>query len=60
MRVEASIAVDGGEEGRELSLGVERREEDVTTGILGHEGEPGVEAGSEETTCRRRAAKERA
>jgi hypothetical protein len=34
-------------------------EEAVTTGILGHEGEPGVhEAGSEETTCRRRAAKE--
>ena len=25
LRVEASIAVDGGEEGRELGLGVERR-----------------------------------
>ena len=33
-------------------------EEDVTTGILGDEGEPGVEAGSEEATCRQRATKE--
>ena len=33
-------------------------EEDVTMGILGHEGEPGVDAGSEEARCRRRAAKE--
>jgi len=35
-----------------------RGEEDVTTGIFGHAGEPGVEAGSEDATCRRRAAKE--
>ena len=33
-------------------------EEDVTMGILGDEGEPGVEAGSEEATCRQRATKE--
>ena len=58
MRVEASIVVDGGEEGRDVGLSVERREEDVITGILSDEGEPGVEAGSEDVTCRRRAAKE--
>ena len=57
MRVEASMVVDGGEEGREVGLSVERREEDVITGILSDEGEPGVEAGSEEATCRQRAAK---
>ena len=45
------------EEGRELGLG-SRGEEDVTTGIFDHAGEPGVEAGSEDATCRRRAAKE--
>ena len=33
-------------------------EEDVTMGILGDEGEPGVEAGSEEAACRQRATKE--
>ena len=57
MRVEASIAVDGGEQGRELGLWASSGEEDVTTGILGDVGEPGVEAGSEEATCRQRAAK---
>jgi len=31
---------------------------DVTMGILGHEGEPGVDTGSEEAKCRRRAAEE--
>ena len=45
------------EEGRELGLG-SRGEEDVTTGIFDHAGEPGVEAGSEDATCRGRAAKE--
>ena len=35
-----------------------RGEKDVTMGIFGHAGEPGVEAGSEETTWQQRAAKE--
>ena len=30
----------------------------MTTGIFDHAGEPGVEAGSEDATCRGRAAKE--
>ena len=58
MRVEASIAVDGGEEGRDVGLSVERREEDVITGIMSDVGELGVEAGSEEARCRQKAAKE--
>ena len=58
LRVEASIAVDGGEEGRDGSAWASSGEEDVTMGILGDEGEPGVEAGSEEATCRQRATKE--
>lgn len=33
---------------------------DVTMGFLGDEGEPGVEAGPEEATCRRRTTKETA
>ena len=45
------------EEGRELGLG-SRGEEDVTMGIFDHAGEPGVEAGSEEATCRQRTMKE--
>ena len=57
-RVEASIVVDGGEAGREVGLSVERREEDVITGILSDVGELGVEAGSEEARCRQKAAKE--
>ena len=40
------------------SVWASRGEEDVTMGISGHAGEPGVEAGSEDVTCRRRAAKE--
>ena len=58
MRVEASIVVNGGEEGRNVGLSVERREEDVITGITSDVGELGVEAGSEEARCRQKAAKE--
>ena len=58
LRVEASIVVDGGEEGRDVGLSVERREEDVITGIMSDVGELGVEAGSEEARCRQKAAKE--
>ena len=56
--VEASIVVNGGEEGRDVGLSVERREEDVITGIMSDVGELGVEAGSEEARCRQKAAKE--
>ena len=52
------IVVNGGEEGRNVGLSVERREEDVITGITSDVGELGVEAGSEEARCRQKAAKE--
>ena len=58
MRVEASVAVDVAARRVRSSASASGGEEDVTTGIWHDEGEPGVEAGSEEATCRQRTMKE--
>ena len=58
LRVEASIAVDVAARRAGSSASASSGEEDVTMGIWYDEGEPGVEAGSEEATCRQRATKE--
>ena len=58
MRVEASVAVDVAARRARSSASASGGEEDVTTGIWHDEGEPGVEAGSEEATCRQRTMKE--
>ena len=58
MRVEASMAVDVAARRAGSSASASSGEEDVTMGIWYDEGEPGVEAGSEEATCRQRATKE--
>ena len=58
LRVEASVAVDVAARRARSSASASGGEEDVTTGIWHDEGEPGVEAGSEEATCRQRTMKE--
>ena len=56
LRVEASVAVDVAARRARSSASASGGEEDVTTGIWHDEGEPGVEAGSEEATCRHTGA----
>jgi len=58
LRVEALVDVDVAARRAGSSASASGGEEDVTTGFWHDEGEPGVEAGSEEATCRRRTLKE--
>ena len=58
LRVEAMVAVDVAAKRAGSSASASSGEWDVSMGIWYDEGEPGVEAGSEDVTCRRRAAKE--
>ena len=51
LRVEALVDVDVAARRAGSSASASGGEEDVTTGFWHDEGEPGVEAGSEEATC---------